>query len=908
MDHRIAYACLLSVFCLVQAGPSWSQSWAAGYDASLGTLPSAQGWTHVVSDPMPFDSLDEGNYLVSLGALTQGDTGGANADPANSQWYELPLRDIDFDAEVLDIRFRMAILSSTGHTPANAIPPAQPNAGFSIWLHDDDNANVKLYIGSGFVMLAEDSYLPDSVFTAFDADAGFADYHLRIDPERVTLDVNGTRLLTQIREHNPDSGRNLLRMGDLSNTNASSSQLEYIRLERSPVPAAAVRNYSFVSETISSGSATTASLNVSCPFGSHALGGGVETIGADGLVAIVESHPQDGAPPTRWHGKAREIVPTALDWELRVDVLCGELPGYEHLTQTLQTGSDAAHQSDALDCGPDASLVGGGAEIEGPELNQVLLESAPIGLGGFTAAATDYAAPVSSASWSVRAHATCSTAQGFEIVSASSNVDGLSDKSALVNCPSGKFPISGGARVVGDETNAALEISRPKDNSSPGELPVGWVAAAHGTSPNWYVSAYAVCAPISDPTVSKTGLLGRWRGDDAGHDAWSLRTGTPHNGVDYAPGLTGYAFSFDGTGDRWVEVPSSLPVELDEVPSDLYPEDSFTVEAWIQTDTPVTANSSTIVSLYDFGGTNNGGGTNQSYWAITLTPDGYASGVVRAYHGIGGIASVVDDVSLVDGQPHHIAMLRDKSIGRLLLYVDGRLVDDDTLITNGNADALRPGNPGDPDPVSIGAHRLASSSAIVNEFHGLIDDVKYYDRALTPREVADTAGCGVPVLPRVLNLDAATVGSPLDHDHGFCTYLEAGSYRLTLVSPDDDPDAEYSGWSPSANGAWGTEYHIRPEIDAGATTGVVPLLPSAQAAYDATVSKEVVLTFANDQRVDFSVADAFNLDNRGGVSVRLEAYVPEPGLVSMLSAGLAFLGLAGRSRGVRGRRESGRGA
>jgi len=35
------------------------------YDASLGTLPSAQGWTHVLSDPAPDDGLDETNYTVS---------------------------------------------------------------------------------------------------------------------------------------------------------------------------------------------------------------------------------------------------------------------------------------------------------------------------------------------------------------------------------------------------------------------------------------------------------------------------------------------------------------------------------------------------------------------------------------------------------------------------------------------------------------------------------------------------------------------------------------------------------------------------------------------------------------------------------------------------------------------------
>ena len=132
MNERISTALIVVLTFLAQAGATWSQSWEVGYDAASGSLPTAQGWTHIVSDPSPFDSLDEGNYLVSLGALTQGDTGGVNADPANSQWVELPLSEIDFDAEVLEVEFRLRILTSTGYTPANVVSPFKPDAGFAV--------------------------------------------------------------------------------------------------------------------------------------------------------------------------------------------------------------------------------------------------------------------------------------------------------------------------------------------------------------------------------------------------------------------------------------------------------------------------------------------------------------------------------------------------------------------------------------------------------------------------------------------------------------------------------------------------------------------------------------------------------------------------------------------------------
>ena len=56
---------LLSVVALVLAlvlaltGPAGAQTWELEYDASLGTLPSAQGFAHVSSDPAPDDGLDE---------------------------------------------------------------------------------------------------------------------------------------------------------------------------------------------------------------------------------------------------------------------------------------------------------------------------------------------------------------------------------------------------------------------------------------------------------------------------------------------------------------------------------------------------------------------------------------------------------------------------------------------------------------------------------------------------------------------------------------------------------------------------------------------------------------------------------------------------------------------------------
>ena len=53
---------------------------------------------------------------------------------------------------------------------------------------------------------------------------------------------------------------------------------------------------------------------------------------------------------------------------------------------------------------------------------------------------------------------------------------------------------------------------------------------------------------------------------------------------------------------------------------------------------------------------------------------------------------------------------------------------------------FRPGDPYASQPVSIGARYLQKPDAWGNFFDGRIDDVRIYDRVLSPDEVAALAG------------------------------------------------------------------------------------------------------------------------------------------------------------------------
>ena len=110
------------------------------YQASLGTLPSDQGWVHVVDDPAPIDGLDETNYSVAGGVLVHGDTGGGSGDLGNEQVYELAGYVFDFEQDAIEIDIRLRIVEST----IDVTPGGQIRPGYTVYLKDHEYRNVYL--------------------------------------------------------------------------------------------------------------------------------------------------------------------------------------------------------------------------------------------------------------------------------------------------------------------------------------------------------------------------------------------------------------------------------------------------------------------------------------------------------------------------------------------------------------------------------------------------------------------------------------------------------------------------------------------------------------------------------------------------------------------------------------------
>lgn len=158
----------------------------------------------------------------------------------------------------------------------------------------------------------------------------------------------------------------------------------------------------------------------------------------------------------------------------------------------------------------------------------------------------------------------------------------------------------------------------------------------------------------------------------------------------------GSALDFDGVND-YVNCGNILPV-------------SYTKEAWIYVKSLSTQNN--IISGGDSDGLH-------AFWIPN------SSGKLSAGHN-GGWFSVEDSVPLSINTWYHVAVTYDAATSTLNLYKNGVLVD-----SNDEIDPVEGGN-----IVRLGAFNNAA-----NSFTGTMDEVRIWNRALSPGEIANHMNC-----------------------------------------------------------------------------------------------------------------------------------------------------------------------
>ena len=216
-------------------------------------------------------------------------------------------------------------------------------------------------------------------------------------------------------------------------------------------------------------------------------------------------------------------------------------------------------------------------------------------------------------------------------------------------------------------------------------------------------------------------LAGRWRADMNANDSAGTYNGTTHGTLTYTAGKYGSAFALDG---------STSYVTVDDGDT-LWPAGSFSISAWINTE----YNTGQIVEKYQCWDSCTVNVSN-AYWALYVL-DGDAGFDTRSDAST-STNTVLDTHSIADGQWHQIVGVRDSTMSKMILYVDGTAVGSQAL--NSVDNGAMTNNDGEVDPITIGAQGVATQPSYAPNFNGWIDEVAYFGDALTPQQVADMYG------------------------------------------------------------------------------------------------------------------------------------------------------------------------
>jgi hypothetical protein len=223
-------------------------------------------------------------------------------------------------------------------------------------------------------------------------------------------------------------------------------------------------------------------------------------------------------------------------------------------------------------------------------------------------------------------------------------------------------------------------------------------------------------------------LAARWSfaeggGTQAGDSSGRNLTGTLAGGAAWTTGRLGYGVSFDGVNDA-VTLGSNLPL--------LQNASVATVACWVRLDSlPASGAFRDLVSI----SVNSTGPTNTSRLALSLRGDGTAADVFAGGRSTDTEAqqTALADANLGVGTWVHLAAVFDVAGDRIRIYRGGQLLLDQGVAFSA---AATPGTA--PTNGALGAQDRGDS----NFFHGALDEVTIWERALGLAEIQSLAEDG----------------------------------------------------------------------------------------------------------------------------------------------------------------------
>ena len=285
-----------------------------------------------------------------------------------------------------------------------------------------------------------------------------------------------------------------------------------------------------------------------------------------------------------------------------------------------------------------------------------------------------------------------------------------------------------GSKVLydGDATNLAIASWQPwnieladfdVDLSNVTELGIGFERSGEtGGSGMVYfddIRLYSYSRQFITPAEpNQTGLVGHYEFEGNTNDSAADNHGTVSGGSPtYVEGKIGGAMKFNGDKDQ---IALTYPLDVGS--------SSNTVAVWIKVPLAGTeglgATERVGLILGNYPGSPN---TN---WEL------HSAGQMRLYWN-GGQINQYGTTDLRDNTWHHVAWVRDKATNAIYMYIDGQL--EKTIATLGS------------DITFNTAHSIAADNrGSPPNWHGLLDDIQIYSRALSQEEIASLAGRTLP--------------------------------------------------------------------------------------------------------------------------------------------------------------------
>ncbi|MCU0487182.1 MAG: LamG domain-containing protein, partial [Anaerolineales bacterium] len=209
-----------------------------------------------------------------------------------------------------------------------------------------------------------------------------------------------------------------------------------------------------------------------------------------------------------------------------------------------------------------------------------------------------------------------------------------------------------------------------------------------------------------------------WKGDGDASDSAGDHDGTLSGGVTFVAGASGSAFHLDGVDD-YIEIPHH---------PELNPETgSFSVLVWVR---PEEAYWNRIIMK---------GNLDPNDYYIAYNLGEIISSEIGGDSGRTGTAYY----AAAAGQWYHLALVRDRSLNQVFLYVNGRLDQASQVAVDVT------GSISNESPLAFGKN----STAPVEYFKGSIDEVKYYNYAVTAEQIQDEI---ISAYPQVISIDRAS--------------------------------------------------------------------------------------------------------------------------------------------------------